>query len=119
MVIRRLMGLREVVRVLGEARRPGAPGLQERAAAIPRMVQAVVSGEYDGTSPARLAVIAGGIAYVASPVDLVPESVLLLLGVVDDLGVAAWVLGALLVETDKFLDWERSSGRVVVGEPAR
>jgi len=60
------MGLREVVRVLGEARRPGAPGLQERCAAIPRMVQAVVSGEYDGTSPARLAVIAGGMAGIAT-----------------------------------------------------
>lgn len=106
-----------MVQVINDARRPGAPGLHERAAAVPRMVQAVLSGEYDGTSRARLAAITAGIAYVVSPVDLVPEAVLLVLGLVDDLGVAAWVAGALLVETDKFLGWERAQGRVVVGEP--
>jgi uncharacterized membrane protein YkvA (DUF1232 family) len=116
MALRRLLGLRHVVRVINDARRPGAPDLQERVLAVPRMVRAVLNGEYDGTSPARLAAIAAGIAYVASPVDVVPEAVLLVLGVVDDIGVAAWVAGALLVETDKFLAWEREQGRVVVGE---
>lgn len=111
----RLLTLRRVVRVVREARRPESAGFEERLAALPRLVAAVARGDYTGTTKSRLAMMAAGTAYVVSPVDLVPEGLLLAFGLVDDLGVAAWVAAQVLVETDRFLTWEREQARTVRG----
>ena len=95
------------------ASRRGGPGLGTRIAAVPRMVWAIVTGRYDGK--ARLAAMALATAYIASPIDLVPEAFLLLLGLVDDAAVAVWLAGALLSETERFLLWEREQARVIPG----
>ena len=50
-----------------------------------------------------------------SPIDLVPEAFLLLLGLVDDAAVAVWLAGAVLSETERFLIWEREQARVIPG----
>ena len=54
----------------------------ERLAALPRMVAAVRSGRYRGVGMGRLGLIAAGVAYVVSPVDVVPEGLLLVAGLV-------------------------------------
>ena len=100
-----------VARALRLATRPGGPSLGERASALPRMVRAVTSGEYTGTSLSRLALVAAGIAYVVSPVDLMPEGLLGILGLADDAMVLGWVTTTLVEETEKFLSWEQSTGR--------
>jgi uncharacterized membrane protein YkvA (DUF1232 family) len=79
--------------------------MAKRVAAVPRMIGASMRGEYDGRS--RLAMMAVSAAYIVSPIDLVPEGILLLVGLVDDAAVAAWFAGALLDETERFLEWER------------
>ena len=56
------------------ATRPGGPSMVERAQAVPRLVKAVRSGEYTGTSAGRLLMIAGAAGYLVSPVDLLPEA---------------------------------------------
>lgn len=89
---------------------PGSPGIAERAQAVPRLVRATVSGSYAGTSLGRLALVAGAAAYIASPVDLLPESVLPTLGLADDAVVMAWAVRALVEETDRFLEWEQAHG---------
>jgi uncharacterized membrane protein YkvA (DUF1232 family) len=93
------------------------PGLGRRVGAIPRMIAATLRGRYDGRS--RLAMMLVSAAYIASPIDLVPEGFLLFIGLVDDAAVAAWFAGALLDETERFLEWERKRdaipGRVVSG----
>lgn len=43
--------------------------------------------------------------------DLVPELLLPLLGLGDDVVILAWAFGALLAETGSFLEWERARGR--------
>ena len=73
-----------------------------------------------GCSPARL-------AYIVSPVDLVPEAVLPVLGTVDDAVVISWAVKTLVDETDRFLAWEAGEGlggsprtvRGVSGQAAR
>ena len=97
--------------VLKQSRKPGSPGMGERVGAIPRMVGATLTGRYPGLSRAKLLLLTAGAGYIVSPIDAVPEAFLLLLGVVDDIGVAVWLASVLLVETDHFLAWER-------GEPA-
>jgi uncharacterized membrane protein YkvA (DUF1232 family) len=85
--------------------KPGTPGLARRVGAVPRMIRATVQGRYDGRS--RLTMMLVSAAYIVSPIDFVPEGILLFIGLVDDAAVAAWFAGALLDETERFLEWEK------------
>jgi uncharacterized membrane protein YkvA (DUF1232 family) len=90
----------------------GGPSLGRRMAALPRMIRASMRGEYDGR--ARLALMSMATVYVVSPIDLVPEAFLLVLGLADDALMVTWLAGALLAETERFLAWEagrRDAGR--------
>jgi uncharacterized membrane protein YkvA (DUF1232 family) len=80
------------------------------------MVREAVSGRYAALGRGRLALIALGLAYLISPVDLVPEAVIPLVGLVDDGVVALWLAGAFLAETDNYLRWERSQPVIVEGD---
>jgi uncharacterized membrane protein YkvA (DUF1232 family) len=96
--------------------RPGAPGLRERVAAVPRLIAATMRGQYDGMSRGRLAAYALALAYVALPIDIVPELVLAVLGLAEDALISVWLLGSFLDETERFLIGE---GRSRVVPPSR
>ena len=99
-----------VASVVRAASRPGAPALSERVQAVPRLVRATRSGAYAGTTLRRLGLVAAAVAFVASPVDLVPEAVLPVVGAADDAVVVAWAVRAFVEETDRYLAWERGQG---------
>jgi uncharacterized membrane protein YkvA (DUF1232 family) len=80
----------------------------EQLAAVPALVRATLSGRYPGLQRSRLALMALAVVYIVSPIDLVPEAALMLLGLGDDAVVLAWLSGALLSETQAFIDWERT-----------
>lgn len=94
-------------RALTQGRGPGSPGFGDRLRATPRMLGGALSGRYPELGRSRLMLLLLAIAYLVSPVDLVPELFLSVLGLVDDAVVALWIGGSFLVETDRFLDWER------------
>ena len=50
----------------------------------------------------------------ASPIDLVPEGFFLIAGLVDDAAMITWMAGAMLAETERFLEWEKEKNRVDV-----
>ena len=77
------------------------------------MIRASAKGEYDGG--VRVAAMAAATAYIASPIDLFPEGLLLVLGLADDVVMATWLAGAVLSETERFLEWEQSRKAVVDG----
>jgi uncharacterized membrane protein YkvA (DUF1232 family) len=104
-------------RAVVHAHRPGTPGVGERVRALPRMVGDAVSGRYAALGRSRLAMLALALAYLVSPVDIVPEAFIPLLGLTDDGVVALWLAGAFLADTERFLDWERS--RTGVDAPVR
>ena len=106
----RLAALTALWRALRSGR-TGEAGLGERLRAVPRLVGATLRGEYDGITRGRLAVLALGVVYVISPIDLIPEGILPLIGLADDSGVVAWLAGSLLGDTDRFLSWERERQR--------
>jgi uncharacterized membrane protein YkvA (DUF1232 family) len=111
-------------RVLRESRRPGDPTLGERFAALPRLGRATLEGRYDGLGLGRVLALMIATLYVLSPVDLMPEVLLPLIGGADDLAVLAWLTGALIGEADRFLDWEDERPKpyttdVVSGEVVR
>jgi hypothetical protein len=91
----------------------GGHGLGARLAALPRMMKATASGEYDGGM--RLALMTAATIYVVSPLDFVPEAFLALFGLVDDLVVVTWLAGTVLAETDRFLTWEARRKATIPG----
>lgn len=76
------------------------------------MLKATASGKYDGGM--RLALMTAATVYVVSPIDVIPEAFLLVLGLADDAVMIAWLAGAVLAETERFLEWERQQDRIVV-----
>jgi uncharacterized membrane protein YkvA (DUF1232 family) len=90
----------------------GGPSLSKRLAALPRMLKATAKGEYDGGM--RVILMAAATAYVISPIDAIPEAIFLVFGLIDDAAMIAWLAGAVLSETGRFLEWEKERDRVVV-----
>ena len=99
--LRRHTAWRALLRVF----KPDTPGFWRRLGAVPRMIGATLSGRYDGASRLTMMLVSG--LYIVSPIDLVPEGILMFIGLVDDAAVAAWFAGALLDETERFLEWEK------------
>lgn len=98
---------------------PGSPGVRERLACLPRLLQATRRGAYRGTTTGRLLLLLAAVLYVVSPVDLVPELPLALLGLGDDALVVSWIAVTLVNETEQFLAWERSRTATVSGSVLR
>ena len=111
----RFAALGAVWRALRAGSRPGTPGVGARLRALPRLVKSTLLGHYRGTTRGRLLAMALALAYVFSPVDLVPELFVPLLGLVDDAFVAAWLAGTVLLETERYLEWEDARHPVVPG----
>ncbi|MEV5412033.1 DUF1232 domain-containing protein [Thermopolyspora sp. NPDC052614] len=89
-----------------EVKRPGAAGLMARVRAVPRMLRGTLRGDYPHLSMRKLGMMGLGVAYILSPIDVVPDF-LAVLGVADDFGVFLWLMTALLSESGQYLDWER------------
>lgn len=112
-------------RALTAAFRPGSGGLRASLAATWRMLKAAAAGRYPGLGRGTLALLALAGLYVVSPVDVVPEALLSVLGLLDDAAVAVWLAGTLAWETERFRAWESlqpagpADARVVRGEVVR
>ena len=103
-----MMTMGALWRAVMRGRRPGAPGIGDRMRSVPRMVGGVLSGRYPELGRGRLALLVLAVAYIVSPVDLLPEAVLGPIGLADDSVVAVWLAGAFLLETERFLLWENA-----------
>ncbi|HWH01353.1 MAG TPA: YkvA family protein [Pilimelia sp.] len=113
--LRRSAAITALWRALTKGAR-GGPPLRTRLGALPRMVAATLRGQYDGAW--RVALMAAATAYVVSPIDAVPEAFLLVVGMVDDALMIAWLAGAVLDETERFLAWEAQRKRIIPGQLA-
>jgi uncharacterized membrane protein YkvA (DUF1232 family) len=107
---RRVTAARALWAVLRGAQHPGS------LRAFPRLVRATLAGTYPGMSRSRLLLMLAGVAYILSPVDLMPELLLTVFGLGDDALVAAWLAGTALAESQSYLQWERTRARVIPGE---
>jgi uncharacterized membrane protein YkvA (DUF1232 family) len=77
------------------------------------MVKATMNKEYDGGL--RVALMAAATVYVVSPIDAVPEALLLVLGLADDAIMITWLAGSVLSETERFLEWEKERAAIIGG----
>ncbi|MFP5072511.1 YkvA family protein [Pseudonocardia nantongensis] len=94
---------------------PGEPGPVQRIRALPSMVRDAWNGTYPHLGKGRMATFLVALAYLVSPVDVVPEMFLAVLGLTDDAVVAMWLGGSLLVEADRYLGWRRQTPAIVDG----
>ena len=69
------------------------------------MVSDSVTGKYKGVSKSTLALLAGGLAYLALPVDLVPDFIPVA-GWMDDAGVLGWIFARCADEFKKYKDFK-------------
>ena len=79
--------------------------LTDEARALARLVDAYRRGEYREISPRKLGLLAAGLAYVISPLDVVPDFVPL--GFLDDAIVLGLLLRSVKSEVDTFRRWEQ------------
>lgn len=100
--------LATVVTAIRAALRPGSPGLRDRADAVPRLVRATLQGDYRQATRGHLTLLAAAFLYLVSPIDLVPEGLLGVIGLADDAVVVTWLAAALVNDTEAFLQWERA-----------
>ena len=97
---------------------PGSPGLSERAGSVPRLVRATLNGSYTGVSRGRLALMLAATGYIVSPLDLIPEAIMPVLGIADDALVLSWLATRFVEETERFLEWEAAQfGGPYAGAP--
>lgn len=103
--------IRSLATAIRTAARPGSPSMGERLGSLPRLVRATLRGEYAGATKSRLLLMAAAVAYIVSPVDVVPEAFLTVFGLADDAFVLSWLAAAVVNETESFLAWERAQPR--------
>jgi len=113
----RVAAFRALWRAISQSNKPGSPDLGDRLRSLPGMVADATSGRYPYLTRGRLGLFVLALAYLVSPVDLVPEVFLGLLGLGDDAVVALWLGGTLLAETDRYLDWKREQPTIVEHPP--
>jgi uncharacterized membrane protein YkvA (DUF1232 family) len=75
-------------------------------ATLGRLAKSVAAGEYELETPKMIALF-GGLAYVVSPIDVIPDPIPIL-GFTDDAAVVAIALSALTYEVVQFREWERA-----------
>ena len=69
------------------------------------MISDSVTSKYKGVSKSTLALLAGGLAYLALPIDLVPDFIPVA-GWMDDAGVLGWIFARCADEFKKYKDFK-------------
>ena len=82
-------------------------GLLENIRMAYDMVADSVTGRYKGVSKSTIALLAGGLAYLALPIDLVPDFIPVA-GWMDDAAVLGWIFTRCADEFKKYRDFKNS-----------
>ena len=70
-----------------------------------RMLKAYSNKEYQKTPWKTLLLVAGGIVYFVSPLDLIPDFIPVL-GYLDDITVLLWIANSIKGDLEEFEEWE-------------
>ena len=71
------------------------------------LVSDSVTGKYKGVSKSTVMLLAGGLAYLALPIDLVPDFIPVA-GWMDDAGVLGWIFARCADEFKKYKEFKNS-----------
>lgn len=82
-------------------RKNGLKSVSEYLALMVNYVKDVATGRYKGYSKTHLTLIVAAILYVVSPLDVIPDF-LIVVGLIDDAAIIAWVFNEIGKELDKY-----------------
>lgn len=82
-------------------RKNGLKSVSEYLTLMVNYVKDVATGRYKGYSKTHLTLIVAAILYVVSPLDVIPDF-LIVAGLVDDAAIIAWVFNEIGKELDKY-----------------
>lgn len=85
--------------------RESRPGLSTKISTMPMMIKDVVTGRWGKGTNARssLLLAAGAFLYLLSPIDILPEAILLFPGFLDDAAIAVFATSRLLATTEDYM----------------
>lgn len=95
----------------------GPVGFATRVASVPRLLRDTLNGRYDGLTKGRLGLMLLAVLYVVSPIDVLPEALLTLPGLLDDAAIVAWLVAALFGATSQYAAWEAGQPVDLAGDP--
>lgn len=98
-----------IVRTVRRRRGLAPPGTLTRIRALPRMLRAMRQRRYPAPPWSKRLFWIAGIIYILSPIDLLPEVFLPIIGLTDDVGLGAFLLAQLRAETGRFVESERGN----------
>lgn len=84
----------------------GPLGFGQRVASVPGLIRDTLSGRYDGLGKGRLALMLLALLYIVSPIDVLPEALLTIPGLLDDAAIGAWLVAALFGATTAYRAWD-------------
>lgn len=82
-------------------RKNGLKSVSEYLTLMVNYVKDVATGRYKGYSKTHLTLIVAAILYVVSPLDVIPDF-LIVAGLIDDAAIIAWVFNEIGKELDKY-----------------
>ena len=82
-------------------------GIWDDLTSLFRIVKGWKTGRYRGVPWSTVVLSTGAIIYFLTPIDLIPD-VIPVVGLVDDIAVIRWVIGAIHSDLAKFRAWEAS-----------
>jgi len=82
-------------------------GLMDDIRAAYNMVADTTTGRYQGMSKTTIALLVGGLAYLALPLDIVPDFVPVA-GWLDDAAVLAWIFKQSTTELARYRAWRNA-----------
>ncbi|MGO1052211.1 YkvA family protein [Crossiella sp. CA198] len=96
-----------IIRTIRRRKGLGSPSTVQRVRALPRMLRAMRQRRYPAPPWSKRLFWIAGIIYIISPIDLLPEVFLPIIGLTDDVGLGAFLLAQLRAETGRFVEAER------------
>ena len=86
-------------------------GLMDNIRTAYGMVADATAGRYKGITKTTVALLVGGLAYLALPVDIVPDFIPVA-GWLDDAAVLAWIFRQSTVELERYRTWRKETATV-------
>lgn len=96
--------------VVGDMDSGAMSGVSDEVRTLLRLIRAYATGEYRDVPFETMVPIVAAVIYVVSPIDLIPEFIPGV-GGLDDLTVVTYALRLVRDQLDKFVAWERETGR--------
>jgi uncharacterized membrane protein YkvA (DUF1232 family) len=101
---------KEAEKIAAKMRSGPMSKLVDQLKALLRLVRAYATGEYKHVSWESMVLVVAAIAYVVSPLDLIPDFIPVV-GYLDDAAVVGFVLKIVREELDEFIAWGKETGR--------